>query len=52
MYAYNHQLYCAYLWFHKYLPARAALALLVGGADREGLPVLTLLEVKGGVEWA
>ena len=38
--------------------ARAALALLVGGADGEGLPVpavlilLALVEVKGGVEWA
>ena len=38
--------------------ARAALALLVGGADREGLPVsaalilLARVEVKGGVEWA
>ena len=40
------------------LPAHATLALLVGGADREGLPVpavlilLARVEVKGGVEWA
>ena len=41
-----------------YIPARATLALLVGGADREGLPVpavlilLARVEVEGGVEWA